>query len=252
MPADLPIKLDPAVLADLVVKRGIGGLADSELKRGIDGLAGLPLKLGIDRFAGKSEITEGCSDLREIGDSSDLPGISDVRLSKSYGSDAAGVAKSGTSVWRKAALRCFERRCGGVAKSWCCGKAGIAELRMLLVLLVDRWVWRLAGIRSTSRADSVLAGPTASSCDLRTSKQTVAMAAAISGAKVSEAQCFRGFAAETWRDVAHGEKLCRPFLRAPKLDLGGAAGRRPAAREAAAAARPDVRAPPWGRARSGT
>src|SRR5271155_3787000 len=37
MPADLPIKLDPAVLADLVVKRGIGGLADSELNRGIDG-----------------------------------------------------------------------------------------------------------------------------------------------------------------------------------------------------------------------
>src|SRR5271163_4529129 len=75
MPADLPIKLDPAVLADLVVKRGIGGLADSELnrgidgladlelKRGIDGLADLELKLGIDLFAGKSEITEGCSDL---------------------------------------------------------------------------------------------------------------------------------------------------------------------------------------------
>ena len=55
-------------------------------------MAGSELKLGIDRFAGKSEITEGCSDLREIGDSSDLPGISDVRLSKSYGSDAAGAA----------------------------------------------------------------------------------------------------------------------------------------------------------------
>jgi hypothetical protein len=47
-------------------------------------------------FAGKSEITEGCSDLREIGDSSDLPGISDVRLSRRYGSDAAGAA--GTAV----------------------------------------------------------------------------------------------------------------------------------------------------------
>jgi hypothetical protein len=57
-------------------------------------LAGSELKLGIDLFAGKSEITEGCSDLREIGDSSDLPGISDVRLSKSYGSDAAGAAQS--------------------------------------------------------------------------------------------------------------------------------------------------------------
>ena len=69
MPADLPIKLDPMVLADLVAKPGNGGFAD------------LGLKLGIDLFAGKSEITEGCSDLREIGDSSDLPGISDVRLS---------------------------------------------------------------------------------------------------------------------------------------------------------------------------
>ena len=44
-------------------------------------------KLGIDLFAEKSEIAEGCSDFREIGDSSDLPGISDVRLSKSYGSE---------------------------------------------------------------------------------------------------------------------------------------------------------------------
>jgi hypothetical protein len=69
MPADLPIKLDPVALADL------------------------ELKGGIDLFAGKSEITEGCSDLREIGDSSDLPGISDVWLSKSYGSDAAGLAE---------------------------------------------------------------------------------------------------------------------------------------------------------------
>jgi hypothetical protein len=38
-------------------------------------------KGGIDLFAGKSEITEGCSDLREIGDSDDLPGIGGVRLS---------------------------------------------------------------------------------------------------------------------------------------------------------------------------
>jgi len=81
MPADLPIKLDPVVLADLVANPGNGGFADLELK------------LGIDLFAGKSEIAEGRSDLREIGDSSDLPGISDVRLSKSYGSDAAGAAE---------------------------------------------------------------------------------------------------------------------------------------------------------------
>ena len=73
-------------------------LADSELKLGNDGFADLELKLGIDLFAGKSEITEGCSDFREIGDSSDLPGISDLRLSKSYGSDAADDA---TSVLRR-------------------------------------------------------------------------------------------------------------------------------------------------------
>ena len=30
------------------------------------------------------------------------------------------------------------------------------------------------------------------------------MAPAIFGAKVSEAQCFRGIAAETWRVAAHG------------------------------------------------
>ena len=62
------------------------------------GLADLELKLGIDLFAGKSEITEGCSDFREIGDSSDLPGISDLRLSKSYGSDAADDANFGAAV----------------------------------------------------------------------------------------------------------------------------------------------------------
>jgi len=61
-------------------------------------LTDLELKLGIDLFAGKSEITEGCSDLREIGDSSDLPGISDLRLSKSYGSDAADDANFGAAV----------------------------------------------------------------------------------------------------------------------------------------------------------
>ena len=38
------------------------------------------------------------SDFREIGDSSDLPGISDLRLSKSYGSDAADDANFGAAV----------------------------------------------------------------------------------------------------------------------------------------------------------
>ena len=67
-------------------------------KRESVALADLELKLGIDLFAGKSEITEGCSDFREIGDSSDLPGISDLRLSKSYGSDAADDANFGAAV----------------------------------------------------------------------------------------------------------------------------------------------------------
>ena len=128
MPADLPIKLDPAALADLELKRGI------------------------DLFAGKSEITEGCSDFREIGDSSDLPGISDLRLSKSYGSDATGAA--GTSV---AAVdgRHFD------AAMW--RTAGAAELLWRSVALA-----LLTGIRSTSRADSVPTGSTARSCDRST------------------------------------------------------------------------------------
>jgi hypothetical protein len=158
-------------------------LADSELKLGNDGFADLELKLGIDLFAGKSEITEGCSDLREIGDSSDLPGISDVRLSRCYGSDAAGAA-----VRRKAVLRYLVLRNFGAA-------------------VVDRRAvaFGLHPCRFSS-------GPRAHRsygqrfCDLATAKQTAAMAAAICGAKLSEAQCFRGFAAESWRDVAHGEQ----------------------------------------------
>ena len=121
-------------------KAGFGGLADLELKR------------GIDLFAGKSEITEGCSDFREIGDSDDLPGISDLWLSRCYGSDAAGAA--GTSV---AAVdgRHFD------AAMW--RTAGVAELLWRSVALA-----LLAGIRSTSRADSVPTGSTARSCDRST------------------------------------------------------------------------------------
>jgi hypothetical protein len=73
----------------------------------------LELKLGIDLFAGKSEITEGCSDFREIGDSDDLPEISDLRLSKSYGSDAAGAAER------------REAGAAGAANCWCGGAAAI-------------------------------------------------------------------------------------------------------------------------------
>jgi hypothetical protein len=109
-------------LADLVAKPGIGGFGR------------FGAKWGIDLFAGKSEITEGCSDLREIGDSSDLPGISDVRLSKRYGSDAAGAAELRNGVKRMP--RCCELRwprlmrpalrCCCAAQSWRRGKAGAA------------------------------------------------------------------------------------------------------------------------------
>ena len=94
MPADLPIKLDPVVLAD------------SELKLGNDGFADLELKLGIDLFAGKSEITEGCSDFREIGDSM-------FGCQRTAGNDAAGAA-----VRRKAERR---GKAGRRRKAGCCG-----------------------------------------------------------------------------------------------------------------------------------
>ena len=38
---------------------------------------------------------------------------------------------------------------------------------------------------------------------LPTAKQMAAMAGAISGAKVSSGQCFRGLAEKTWRENAH-------------------------------------------------
>ena len=75
---------------------------------------------------------------------------------------------------------------------------------------------------------------------LSRSKQTAAMAGAIFGAKVSEAQCFRGFAAETWRVAAHGRwrrwafgggriRAEWPKLlwagRRPKLETGALSGR---------------------------
>ena len=42
---------------------------------------------------------------------------------------------------------------------------------------------------------------------LTRSKQTTATAEVICGPKVSEAQCFRGIATETWRVAAHGGGL---------------------------------------------
>jgi hypothetical protein len=131
--------------------------------------------------------------------------------------------KCGVAVWRKLrgprlmrpARRCggvAEMRCGGVAETadaaeklmlWCGKTAVLRNFDAAVVDLVG--LWRLADIRAASRAAPVSAFNCGQrSCDLRTSKQTVAMAGVIFGVKVSEAQCFRGFAAESWRDVAHG------------------------------------------------
>jgi hypothetical protein len=94
-------------------------------------LAGSELKLGIDLFAGKSEITEGCSDLREIGDSSDLPGISDVRLSRRYGSDAAGAAERREAGAAGAAELWMLRNFGAAAIGGAGGSGLFASVRLL-------------------------------------------------------------------------------------------------------------------------
>ena len=91
-------------------------LADSELKLGNDGFADLELKLGIDLFAGKSEIAEGRSDFREIGDSM-------FGCQRTAGNDAAGAA-----VRRKAERR---GKAGRRRKAGCCGAVGAAQSSML-------------------------------------------------------------------------------------------------------------------------
>jgi hypothetical protein len=88
-------------------------------------LAGSELKLGIDLFAGKSEITEGCSDLREIGDSSDC------RESAMCGCQRATGAML---LVRRKAERCGKAGCCGTAKSGTavrrnCGCCGTSVLR---------------------------------------------------------------------------------------------------------------------------
>jgi hypothetical protein len=67
----------------------------------------------------------------------------------------------------------------------------------------------------------VLAGSTARSCDLRTSKQTTATGQAIWGAKVWSGQCFRGVRSETWREIAHGQP--RSWGLASGVQLAGGA-----------------------------
>src|ERR1039458_8878314 len=76
----------------------------------------------------------------------------------------------------------------------CGAKLGAAEKLMLLVLRG----------RSESRSCPPSRGSSVGSGDrLPTAKQMAAMATAISGAKVSSGQCFRGFAARTWRENDH-------------------------------------------------
>ena len=92
----------------------------------------------------------------------------------------------------------------------CGAKLDAAEKLMLLVLRG----------RSESRSCPPSRGSSVGSGDrLPTAKQMAAMAGAISGAKVSSGQCLRGFAAETWRENAHGR---RPKLGA--WSCGRAAG----------------------------
>ena len=155
-------------------KRGIDGFGRFADKAGSAVLADLVAKRGIDgfgRFGAEAGNRPVC---RKIGDHRRVFRFTGIGDSKRF----AGNQRSWLSTCGAAELRC------------CCGRS------VGLALLVC--------IRSTSRADPVQAVTAARSCDLRTSKQTAAMAAAICGAKVSEAQCFRGFAAESWRDVAHG------------------------------------------------
>ena len=82
----------------------------------------------------------------------------------------------------------------------CGAKLGAAEKLMLLVLRG----------RSESRSCPPSRGSSVGSGDrLPTAKQMAAMAGAISGAKVSSGQCFRGFAARTWRNVERAIEKCR-------------------------------------------
>jgi hypothetical protein len=146
----------------------------------------IKLELRPARFNGDVRFSNRCCELLVL-----RCGWCGLKLSAAEKLDAGG--KPDAAVWRN---------CG------CCGTADAAKLRCC----GDRWLWRLAGIRSTSRADSVLAGPTARSCDLRTSKQRAATGRSIWEAKVSGAQCLWGVWFETWRENAHG--------RQPKGALG--------------------------------
>lgn len=117
------------------------------------------------------------------------------------------VGKAGAAVWRKAGAaellgaaerRCFELlvlrvpRIAGAA-----GTAGVAVLRRSVGLAFG---WHPFDFSSRPCASLQLRpGPA-----IDTSKQTAGTAGAISGVKLSGAQCLRGITAETWREIAHG------------------------------------------------
>ena len=108
---------------------------------------------------------------------------------------AGGVAETAVAAFGAAELRrggCFERRCG--------------ELLVLLWSIVG--LWRLVCIRSASRADSVQA--VLRPAVLRSTDDSKADicdgTARFAGRKFRTAQCLQGFAAETWRDPAHGRQ----------------------------------------------
>jgi hypothetical protein len=109
------------------------------------------------------------------------------------------VRAHGVKLGAAEKLDAAERREADVAElRCCCGRSSGCGVRL--------------NIRAASRAAPVLAFNCGQrSCDLRTSKQTLATAAVICGPEVSKAQCFRGLAAKTWRANAHGERRDRPF-----------------------------------------
>jgi len=99
-------------------------------------------------------------------------------------------------------------RCGGNCGTAVLRKAGAAVLRWRS-LIAGVWL----NIRAASRAAPVLAFNCGRRfCDrLRTSKQTAAMASMISSCGFWSGQCFRGFRARTWREIAHGRRRSWAF-----------------------------------------
>jgi hypothetical protein len=114
----------------------------------------------------------------------------------------------------------------GAANCWCCcGRSSGCGVWFASVPLLERTPCKPSyGQRFCDR--------------LTTAKQTSATGRPIRGAKVSEAQCLQGFAAETWRDSAHGRQQNWAFggtaeagdWRRAEMAGSGAAGARGAER----------------------